>query len=253
MRIASLSPAVTEILFSFGIGNQIVCTDQFSNFPEDAKHIPHLRDHVKIDPKDLAEHKVDLVFTCTSIQTKLCESLRTAGYSVIHEDPRTVHEIYAFIRNVGVVVGCEKRAEELVLTMQREFNGVKEKAVHLPRHPRVYIEEWNNPPYASGNWVPEVARMAGCQQFPVEPRALSPQVSLEQVMAHDPDFIVLSLCGAGDRIEKKIITERPGWEELRAIREGKVRIIDDSLLNRPGPRLTEGARRLYGWAFELLH
>ena len=118
---------------------------------------------------------------------------------------------------------------------------------------RLYIEEWHNPPYASGNWVPELARIAGCMQFPVEPGALSPQVTLEQVAAFDPEMIVVSWCGAGALADRKLLMERPGWDALRAVQSRNVRVIDDSLLNRPGPRLIEGAQHLYGWAFEMLH
>jgi len=147
----------------------------------------------------------------------------------------------------------ESKAAALVLEMQQGFNDVKKKSGLLPRRLKVYIEEWHNPPFASGNWVPEVARVAGIDQFPIEQGALSPEVTLAQVQEWDPDLIVLSPCGAGLHTEKELITARPQWDALRAVQENHVRVIDDSLLNRPGPRLIEGARRLYGWAFEFQH
>lgn len=73
MRIASLFPAVTEIFFAIGAGKQIVCTDQFSNFPEEANAIPHVRDMVKIDPEDIRSFQPEAVFLGTSIKTKLAE------------------------------------------------------------------------------------------------------------------------------------------------------------------------------------
>ena len=80
MRLASLSPAVTEILFALGKEGQIVCRDQFSDFPERAKEIPKLQGHQKIDSEKLRSYKPDLVFTSTVIQQKLAESLREAGF-----------------------------------------------------------------------------------------------------------------------------------------------------------------------------
>ena len=78
-------------------------------------------------------------------------------------------------------------------------------------------------------------------------------MTLQEVTKFDPDLIVISWCGAGSLAEKKLLLEREGWGELRAIKQGSVRVIDDSLLNRPGPRLVEGCQRLYGWGFEMLH
>lgn len=265
MRLASLSPAITEILYLLHLQDQIACTDQFSNFPEAAKALPHVKDHQAVQPEELYEYEVDLVITSTVIQEKLAAELRARNFSVTHFDPRTIHEIYEVIRSVGVLFEVEKQASDLILHMQQGFNDVKRKAGLLSRKPKVYIEEWpafaasqassgkHSPPFASGNWVPEVARFAGCQQYPIAAGELSAAVSLQQVQQFDPDFIAISWCGAGLHADKHLLTEREGWESLPAVQAERVIVIDDSLLNRPGPRLVEGAQRLYSYAFELLH
>ena len=269
MRIASLSPAVTEILFALGAGKQIVCTDQFSNFPEEAKWIPHVRDMVKIDPVDVRVFQPEAVFLGTSIQTKLAEVLRAANFSVIHDDPRSIADIYAWIRSIGVIVNREREAEDLIVRMQKGFSDVQKKAKMMNAGSakcRLYIEEWpavapmtgamagkHSLPFASGNWVPEIARIAGGEQFPVAPGALSPEVTLEQVEQWNPDLIIISWCGAGALASKELLLNRTGLDRLTAVQRGNVKVIDDSLLNRPGPRLVEGAQRLYGWMFEMLH
>jgi len=250
------------------MGNDIVCTDQFSNFPDDARAIPHLRDMVNIDTSALRGFQPDIVVLGTSIQKRLAEKLKTEDFAVLFEDPRTLQEIYAWIRSLGAVFDCGRQAESVVLGMQQSINEVKKKAALLPRRIRVYIEEWpaiapsaslgatagtHDLPYASGNWVPEIARIAGCHPFPVNAGDLSSAVTLEQVAAFDPDMIVISWCGAGSLADKALLMERPEWGQLRAVQSGAVRVIDDSFLNRPGPRLVEGARHLYGWAFEMLH
>ena len=249
MRIASLSPAATEILFALGANKEIVCVDQFSNDPDAAKKIPHIRGLVDVNPDALKEFQPDVVLLGTSIQKKLSEKLKAAGYSVIFDDPRSIRDIYEWIRALGALFNRVKEGEALVLSMQQGLNDVKRKAALLPRKPRIYIEEWHDPPYASGNWVPEIASLAGGVQLPVTPGELSPRVTLDQVQKFDPDLVVISWCGAGDLAPKELFLKRSGWETLRAIQTGQVRVIDDDLLNRPGPRLVEGARRLYGWAF----
>jgi iron complex transport system substrate-binding protein len=253
MRIASLSPAVTEILFALGLEEQIVCTDQFSNFPEEAKDIPHLRDHQDISLEDLIKYEPELVCTSTVIQEKLAEKLRNAGSSSVHFDTRSINTLYEGIRQMGLLFSVEQEAEELILSMQQGFNDVKKKAGLLPSRAKLYIEEWHEPPMASGNWVPEIAHLAGCQQFPISAGELSREVTLEEVAAYDPDLIVISWCGAGLLADPALLTGRAGWGDLRAVSEGNIRVIDDSLLNRPGPRLVEGAQRLYSWVFELQH
>ncbi len=253
MRIASLSPAVTEILFLLGVGDQIVCTDQFSNFPDDAKALPHLKDHVKVSVDALKEHEVDLVFTSTIIQEKLAEHLRQNDLSVVHQDPRTLLQIYESIRHIGMIVERDAEAKQLILRMQQTFNDTKRKGSLLPKKCRVYIEEWHMPPMVSGNWVPEVARIAGIETLPLPPGSLSREVTLNEIQKFDPDIIVISWCGAGHLGDPSILKNREGWQSLRAVEQNAIRVIDDSLLNRPGPRLCEGAQRLYSCAFEYLH
>ena len=253
MRIVSLSPAATEILFSLGLGKDIVCTDQFSNFPEEAKAIPHLRGHTEVRPEELTKFNPDIVLTGTVIQQKLAQELRGKGFQVIHQDARTLAQVFESIRELGVIFVGEERAVELIQKVQREFDSVKRKAKNLPRRPRVYIEEWHQPPMASGNWVPEVVQIAGGKSFPIIAGELSREVMLEEVQAFDPDLIVISWCGAGKLADKKLLIERERWGSLRAVHSGSLKVIDDSFLNRPGPRLAEGAQRLFGWMFEMLH
>ncbi len=259
MRVASLSPAVTEILFDLGLEDTIVCTDQFSNFPEEATDIPHVKDHMNVDPKQLYEYEVDVIFTSTAVQQKLSEELKRQGFSVVHQDPRTLHAVYESISAIGTMFEREKEAKDLILSMQQSFNGVKKKAGLLPKKLKVYIEEWHQPPFASGNWVPEVARFAGVEPFDFAQGKqslvgeLSAEVTLDQIASFDPDFIVISWCGAGSLADKELLLAREGWSNLRAIQSDTIFVIDDSLLNRPGPRLIEGARHIYGWAFEMLH
>lgn len=260
MRIASLSPAATEILFAFGLGKDIVCTDQFSNFPDEAKAIPHLKDHQKINEDALREFQPEIVLTGTVIQEKLAEILRAEGFGVVHQDPRMLGQIYESIRQLGTIFSVERAAEALILQMQQGLNAVKKKAALLPRRLKVYVEEWHLPPMASGNWVPEIVRMAGGEPFPPSTRLrrthegyLSWEVTLEEVKKFNPDLMVISWCGAGALADKNIVLQRPDWQELSFVQKKQVRVIDDSLLNRPGPRVVEGAQRLYGWMFELLH
>jgi iron complex transport system substrate-binding protein len=253
MRIASLSPATTEILFAMEQGKHIVCTDQFSDFPEAAKQIPHLKDHQRIDPTALDIFKPEVIFTSTLVQEKLAAALKKEGLGVIHQDPRTINDVYESIRQIGMIAGCDARALVLVDQMQRGFNDTKRKSGLLSKKPKVYVEEWHNPPMVSGNWVPDVIKLAGGTPFPLPAGSASREVTIDEVRAFDPDVIVLSICGAGSAAKKDLLLKREEWKDLRAVLEDHLFVIDDSLLNRPGPRLCEGAKRLFGWIFQVMH
>lgn len=253
MRIASLSPAATEILFVLGKGKEIVCVDQFSNFPEDAKELPHVMDHQRISSEALRSFSPDLVLTQTVIQEALSTKLKEDGFSVVHQDPRKLSELFEAILATGILVDAEQAASRLISGMQKELKDLQKKARLLPKKLTVYCEEWHRPPMASGNWVPEMIAAAGGRSFPIDPGQLSREVSLEEVAMFDPSLIVISWCGAGRLADKYLLLQRPEWDQLEAVRNGNVKVIDDSLLNRPGPRLIEGARQLYGWLFEMLH
>lgn len=233
--------------------DQIVCVDRFSDAPESIATIPHLKEHQTITKEMLEEWKPELIITETAIQEHLQETLQDDRWTIMHCDPRSVADVYDSIKMLGVVLDRGVEANALMLRMRQEFNDVERKAKLLPRKPRVYIEEWHHPPMVSGNWVPDIVTIAGGIPFPLPATALSREVSLAEVQTFDPDLIVLSICGAGRYAEKKLLTDRDGWSALRVVRGNHLRIIDDALLNRPGPRLTDGARRLYGWLFELCH
>lgn len=253
MRIVSLSPAATEIVFAAGKGKDIVAVDQFSNFPEECKKIPHLADHQRVSIADIRAQKPDLVLTGTVIQERLAAELKEAGLPVFHQDPRTLEAVLQSMVDLGVVIGAEEQAAVLAARIREDFQQVRTKAKLLPRKARVYCEEWHLPPMVSGNWVPDVLAAAGAQGFPIQSGQLSREVTLKEVQTFDPDVMVISWCGAGRLADKNIVLEREGWNALRAVQKKNVFVVDDSLLNRPGPRLAEGARQVFAFAFQILH
>lgn len=253
VRIVSLSPAATETLFALGKGKDIVAVDQFSNYPEEAKTLPHLKDHQRVDVRAVREYAPDLVLTATVVQEKLAADLKGAGLPVFHQDPRTLDAALQCMAQLGVLVEAEERMAEVLPRLRDDLALLKSKAKLLPRKAKVYCEEWHDPPMVSGNWVPDLLTAAGLQGFPIRSGELSRAVTLKDVQAFDPDVIVISWCGAGKLADKTLLTKREGWGALRAVERGQVFVIDDSLLNRPGPRLIQGAQQLYGLAFQALH
>jgi iron complex transport system substrate-binding protein len=106
--------------------------------------------------------------------------------------------------------------------------------------PKVYVEEWHRPPTVSGNWVPELVNIAGGQSL-IGKGIVSRQVDLNEIVGWNPDIIILSWCGFGMKANVNEVKMREGWQYINAIKNDKVFVMDDSLLNRPGPRLADGA------------
>jgi iron complex transport system substrate-binding protein len=127
----------------------------------------------------------------------------------------------------------------VIAAMQHEIEAVRNKVNGKPR-PRVFCEEWGKPLIASQRWVAELVEAAG-GEFLGKPGA---QSTTDSVLANDPEVVVASWCGAGDRVPLGKIVRDRGWQEMRAVREQRVYCISDELLNTPAPTLLVGLHAL---------
>ncbi|MDD5026487.1 MAG: ABC transporter substrate-binding protein [Candidatus Peribacteraceae bacterium] len=242
MRIASLEAGITEVLFALGAGSSVVCRDRGSDFPAEVEGISHVEKH---DVDGILAHRPELVIDHAFADDEVVKQLKSRGANVVTVDVQSLAEVAEMIRMLGILVEREKQAAVVVASLQKGFNEVKKKAAHLSQRMKIYVEESPSPSIAAGRWVSEIVRLAG--GVSVEP------LSLDDLSGFDPDLIVLAWRAIGGKIDRTVVQRREGWEHLRAVREGRVRVIDDAFLLRCGPRLSEGARRLYGWMFETTH
>jgi iron complex transport system substrate-binding protein len=240
MRIVSLAPSNTEILYALGAQDSIAGVTRYCDHPQEARTKPIVSGWADVDVKKIAALKPDLVLTSSIVQQNIAQSLRDAKLPVMHLDPRNLEQVFESFLKMGHAVNAGTKAQELIHKTDRRLaelaNGIKAGK-------RIYVEEWHNPPTASANWVPDMLRLLGCTAI-VNSGIPSRPVTAEEVKAFDPDAIVLSWCGFGIKTDANQLLEREGWAGLRAVQDNKVFIVDDSFLNRPGPRLTEGLRVL---------
>lgn len=236
MRIVSLSPSITELLFALGFDEEIVGVTKYCDFPEKAKSKPQMGGWSDSDLVKVRAANPDIVFTSTVVQQSVYDNAKLLGLNIVHVDPRTLKQVLESFITIGSLVGRGKEAEDLVAHLNTEF----EKLRNVPSA-RIYVEEW--PSTVSCNWVPDVVEIAGGISLG-RSGMLSHPITIEDIKRFDPDIIVISWCGVSIRVPKEKIIERPGWKDLRAVKNDKIFIIDDSLLNRPGPRLLDGAQLL---------
>ncbi|MEW6035074.1 MAG: cobalamin-binding protein [Candidatus Micrarchaeota archaeon] len=242
MRIVSLAPSNTEILFALGAGSDIVGRTAFCDYPPEALSVRKVGDWVEPDIERIRALEPDVILTSTVVQEKLAAKLRKEGLPVEHLSPTNLEGVFRSIYKLGQITGRLGEADALVQGMLLSFSELEAGAAAVSRPPRLYIEEWHAPPFVSGNWVPELAEIAGADYSLSEAGRLSREVSEEEVRRYDPELIILSICGV--RLGPEVVLSREGWKGVSAIRAREVHVMDDSLLNRPGPRLVEGCRQL---------
>ncbi len=235
MRIISLAPSCTEIICALGAQDLLVARTRFCNYPLEIKTLPTVSGWLDVDFEALESFKPDIIFTSNFLQDKIAEECRKRNLVVVHTDPLTLEDVYASIRTIGKTIGKEISAQIIVQSMKQKFEslrGVKGK---------VYVEEWHKPPNSAGNWVPDVLQAIGCDS--VLPSGVrSREVSAEEIKQFDPDLIVLSWCGFGNNSKPEWVKQR--WPQISAIARNRMLVLDDSLLNRPGPRLVEAAEAI---------
>ena|SRR3989338_8524733 len=237
MRIVSLAPSNTEILYALGVEDQVVAVTRFCDWPLEAKNKVQIGGWINTDAERLKELAPDLILTSYFMPEPLREW--TGPGKLLHVEPKNLWDVFESIRTIGEAVGAPERAEAIVARMKDGFARLEPTAPK--RAVRVYMEEWMEPPMASGNWVPELVAIAGGEEVLAEVGQASHDFPLAALTVADPDLIVCHWCGWGERTDNKRIVERPGWQDIRAIRDKQVYFVHDSLLNRPGPRLLEGA------------
>lgn len=238
MKVVSLAPSNTEILYRLGAQEQIVATTSLCDYPREAIKKPSIGGWSKgVDFKTIAELEPDAALASDELQDPVVEELRNRGVEVVQVKPHSMQEVYDSIKRIGELLGKEVEADTTVKEMKEGFDELEKVDA------RVYCEEWSEPPMVSGNWIPGVMEAVGAE-YPVEEGKRSREIAVEELEDFDPEYIFLNVCGAGTSVEETRVLSRDGWSGLEAVRENRVYRIDDALLNRPGPRLVRGAERI---------
>jgi iron complex transport system substrate-binding protein len=276
MKICSLLPSATEILFALGLGDQVAGVSHECNFPPEARSKPVLvvsrishtesaaaidrqvREFLErgeslysVDMAALAAIDPDLIITqdlchvCAAAPDDLGAVLAHLKRQpeVVTLNPHSLADVCADIRAVARATGCTEQANILVAEFERTVAQV-ERAVTGRARPRVICLEWLDQPYVAGHWVPEMVARAGGMDVMGRAGEPSFRVEWETIFAAQPDVIVLMPCGYGlNQVAKEFrdlaLPER--WDDTPAVRNGRVFLVDASgYFSRPGPRMGTG-------------
>jgi len=246
-RIVCLTEETTETLYLLGEGDRIVGVSGYTVRPPEARQKPRVSSFLHARYDRIEALKPDLVLAFSDLQAEITGELIKRGYPVFTFNQRTVEEILQMMRVLGGIVGCPEKGIALAGELQCGLERIREAAAHLPRRPRVYFEEWDDPLISGICWVDELVEIAGGD--PVFPQLRSGRlarervVTSEQVIVAAPDIIIGSWCGKPVRPEK--IAARAGWDRVPAVQAGQLHEIKSAYILQPGPAaLTEGVAQL---------
>lgn len=244
-RIVCLTEEPTEVLYALGLEDRIVGISGFTVRPARArKEKPRVSAFISAKVDRILDLKPDFVVGFSDIQADIAQALIKHGIEVWISNHRSVDGILGYVRRLGALVGAAERAEAYALELQAHIERVRQDAALLPRRPRVYFEEWDEPLITGIRWVSELIGVAGGDDvFPERALcALGKDRILEdaaEVVRRAPDIILGSWCGK--RFRPNQVAARDGWGAVPAVRDGELHEIKSPTILQPGPAaLTDG-------------
>ncbi len=242
MRIVSLAPSATSILCAIGgrrllVGVTKWCCDvaPVAGLPQvgDCWHLESVADVVKLRPT--------LVIGSVPYKQETVGKLLEQPVNFLAMNPRSIEDVYADIRLLGGIARRATQAETLIRKMRSEFAVIGRAAKKLKRRVRVYCEAWPNPRISSPPWVAELVKICGGEMIV----PAGGKVTDAQMAEARPEVIVLAWAATGGKSDPEQAYRVEAWKDVPAIRERRVFVVPDELLNTPGPPLMRGVLELW--------
>jgi iron complex transport system substrate-binding protein len=247
-RIVCLTEETVETLYLLGEQDRIVGISGYVVRPPQARREkPRVSAFTSANIDKILELKPDLILTFSDLQADIAADLIRRGLAVHAFNQRSVAGILDMIRTVGALVDANERAQQLVDRLELRLAEARARASRLPRRPRVFFEEWDDPLISGIGWVSELVEIAsGIDIFADRAgrgAAKDRVVSIDEVVAREPDLIIGSWCGKKFRPER--VMARPGFDRIPAVQHHDVHEIKSSLILQPVPAaLTDGLAEL---------
>ena len=249
-RIVCLTEETTEALYLLGEDWRIVGISGFTVRPPRArKEKPRVSAFTSAKLDRIVALEPDLVLGFSDLQADIAAELVRRGIEVHVFNHRSVAEILRMLRTLGGMIGCEAKTGALVDELEAGLDSIRATAASLPRRPRVYFEEWDEPQISAIRWVSELIGIAGGDDvFPeLATQSLGRHrivVDALEVPRRAPDIIFGSWCGK--KFNPRSVAARAGWAGVPAVRDGELHEVKSSIILQPGPAaLTDGVRELH--------
>ncbi|MFN8507352.1 MAG: ABC transporter substrate-binding protein [Dehalococcoidia bacterium] len=243
-RIISYSPGATEVLFAVGAGAQVIAVDEFSDYPAAAKALPHVQ-YSKPSPEPALAMKPDLVILAGQQAGQVPQFRQLGMRVVLLKEPGDVPAVFEQIKNVGRMTGHGEDAAKLVTSLEGRLEKVKGTVAAKADAPVVFYEITPDLFTVSPNsFVGNLLTIAKAKNLVTDTSNAFPQLSVETVLKADPAVILLADGGDDGGQTPEMVKARPGWDKVKAVRDGRVVVIDSDVFSRPGPRVLDALEQL---------
>jgi iron complex transport system substrate-binding protein len=243
-RIVSLAPELTEILFAAGAGKAVVGVTSFCNYPAEAMAIRKIGGFSAktISIEAILALKPDLVVGSLFAHAQLAGPFERAGLRFAALPTTGFEAIYDTVSLAGRIAGDERTADALVSSMRARVETVRARtaSVATAQRPLVFWETWDEPLMSAGpnTFTSQIIVAAGGRNCFADSSADWPVVSFEALLARDPDWI-MAAGSRGEALTMERLARRPGWSALKAVKAGRVTLLDGDIVSRAGPRFVD--------------
>ncbi|GGA37533.1 ABC transporter substrate-binding protein [Paenibacillus physcomitrellae] len=241
-RIISIAPSETESLFALGLGDQIVGVTDIDDYPEEAKAKPKVGGY-ELNTEAIVAAKPDVVFAAGITSADTIKGLRDLGIKVFQFNPKTVEAVIQDITQYGQITDHQAEAVQVTAKMESELAQVTDKAKSLSedQKKKVYIEFSPGWTVGKGEFMDELITLSGGVNVAGDTTGWN-EINEENIIKSNPDVILFANSAIDDknRTLDQVIKARAGWDQITAVKEGRIMGLDDNLLSRTGPRITEG-------------
>lgn len=247
IKIISLAPSSTEILYALGCEENLIGVTHHCNFPENVSEKKDVGTLDNINFDCIQKLKPDLILTATLFPETLHHY---SGHGELyHFSPKNLHDVYENILELGTLLGKEVEAKKIVDGMKEKFDEIRACSEKHHKMVEVYAEEWQKPLMTGGNWVPEILEIAGGHNKLAPSQYPTQKVNDQQIMSYNPEMIFVHWCEQETENDVEQIKKRTNWNHMQAVRNNQVYRLHSDMLNRPGPRLSQAAEKIH----EIIH
>jgi iron complex transport system substrate-binding protein len=241
LRIVSLAPSCTSILCAIGASRHLVAVTPWCTAVAPVHGLPAIGDCWRLASLEKIERLCpSLIVGSVPFHTETVARILTLPAQFLAFNPRSLADIESDIQTLARLTNRSASGQRLIRHMRKEFASIQRRTPKMVRPPRIYSEAWPNPRISSPPWVSELIGLCG-GKMAVKPGS---RISDEEVAAGRPDVMLLAWTATGKRADPRKALTLPIWQAVPAIRHKRVFVIQDELLNTPGPPLIDGAREI---------
>ncbi|KUP05360.1 ABC transporter substrate-binding protein [Bacillus coahuilensis p1.1.43] len=249
MRVLSICPSNTELMVFMGLSHLLVGLDDDSDWPSSIQHLPRVGRDLAIDMDKVEALSPDLVVASLSVpgMERNIEQLIQRGIHHIVLNPQSLKDIADDLVVLGKTIHNLKAGSSTAEDFLHDVNLLKQASMSVTSPPSIYFEWWPKPVFSPGgiNWLTEVSELSGAYNIFSHLNQASIQTDWEEVRSHNPDVIALAWVGVQqEKMNAGLVKKRPKWNEMKAVRQEKILLLEEELYCRPSPRLIQGAYKL---------